>query len=157
LPHDITNKQQQNIKNSINNSNNTINKNNKWKYININPRVPHVHGTKQKPICPIVHQKDIPGYKLAKYITAQLSIILQLPNTCNIQNSSSLIHNLKNMEIDKNTKLCSFNIENIYTNIPKTDVKNIMKEILDNDNHTPENKKHELTMLFITIKKVLTI
>jgi hypothetical protein len=36
--------------------------------------------------------------------------------------------------------VCSFGIENMYTNIPITGVKNIMKEILDNDNHTPEKK-----------------
>jgi hypothetical protein len=59
----------------------------------------------------------------------------------NIQNSISLIHNLKNI-IHKNTKLCSFNIKIKYTTISVTGVKNIMKEILD-DNHTPENKKHE--------------
>jgi hypothetical protein len=37
----------------------------------------------------------------------------------------------------------------VYTNIPVTKVKkkNIMKEILDNDNHTPESKKHELTIV----------
>jgi hypothetical protein len=44
------------------------------------------------------------------------------------------------MDTDKNTKLCSFDIKNKYTNIPVTGVKSIMKEILD-DNHTPKNKK----------------
>jgi hypothetical protein len=46
----------------------------------------------------------------------QLNNVLQLPNTYNIQNSVSIIHNLRDTEIDENTKLCSFNIENIYTN-----------------------------------------
>jgi hypothetical protein len=45
LPHDITNKQQHNIRTSINNSNNVINKNKKWKYINMNPRAPQIYGT----------------------------------------------------------------------------------------------------------------
>jgi hypothetical protein len=44
------------------------------------------------------------------------------------------------MEVDKNTKLCSFDIKNMYTNIPITEVKNVMEEVLDNDNHTPEKK-----------------
>jgi hypothetical protein len=82
-------------KNGIKNSNNTINKNNN-KYINMNPRAPHVYGTirlhkQQKPVCPVVNWKDSPGYKLAKYVTVQLSNILELPNTYNIQNSCSLI------------------------------------------------------------------
>jgi hypothetical protein len=41
LPHDITNKQQLNISTSVNNSNNLLNKNNIWKYINMSPRAPH--------------------------------------------------------------------------------------------------------------------
>jgi sugar (pentulose or hexulose) kinase len=85
----------------------------------MNPRAPHEHGAiklhkQQKPLCPIVSWKDSPGYKLVKYITAQLSNILQLPNNYNIQNSSSQIHSLKYMEVDKNTKRCSFDIENIH-------------------------------------------
>jgi sugar (pentulose or hexulose) kinase len=85
----------------------------------MNRRAPDVHGTiklhkQQKPLCPIVSWKDSPGYKLAKYITAQLSNILQLPNNYNIQNSSNQIHSLKYMEVDKNTKLSSFDIENIH-------------------------------------------
>jgi hypothetical protein len=55
------------------------------------------------------------------------------------------------MEINENTKLCSFDIENIYTNISVTEVKNIIKEILNNDNHTPEKEKQELTTLLNTI------
>jgi hypothetical protein len=55
-------------------------------------------------------------------------------------------------------KHSSFDIGNMYSNIPKTEVKNIKKEILDN-NHTPENKKKTT---YISIKqhpgtKLLTI
>jgi hypothetical protein len=65
---------------------------------------------------------------------------LQLPKTYNIQNFISLIHTLKNIEINENTKLCSFDIENMYTNILVTQVKNITKAILDNDYHTTKNE-----------------
>jgi hypothetical protein len=44
------------------------------------------------------------------------------------------------MEIDENTRICSVIIENMYTNIPITEVKHIMKEILNKDNHIPENR-----------------
>jgi hypothetical protein len=30
-------------------------------------------------------------------------------------------------KVDENTKLCSFDIENMYTDVPVTDVKNIIK------------------------------
>jgi hypothetical protein len=85
----------------------------------MNLRAPQIHDAiklhkQQKQICPIVNWKDSPRYKLAKYITTQLTSILQLSNTYDIQNSISLIHNLKNIEIDENTKLCSFDTENMY-------------------------------------------
>jgi hypothetical protein len=92
LTREITNKKQENIRS---NSNIIINKMNKWKYINMNPRAPHIQGTiklhkEQKLIRLIVSWKDIPGYKLGKHITTQLSTTLQLPSTYNIQNSISL-------------------------------------------------------------------
>jgi hypothetical protein len=45
LSHDITNKLQRHIKNSLNKCNNIKNKNNKWKYSNMNPKAPHIYGT----------------------------------------------------------------------------------------------------------------
>jgi hypothetical protein len=45
LSYDITNKLQRSIKNRLNKCNNIINKNNKWKYSNMNPKVPHIYGT----------------------------------------------------------------------------------------------------------------
>jgi hypothetical protein len=38
------------------------------------------------------------------------------------QNSSNVIQNLKNTKIDENTEICSFDIGNMYTNIPTTEV-----------------------------------
>jgi hypothetical protein len=73
LPHDITNKQQQNIRNKINKCDKIINTNNKWKYINMNPRAPHIHGTvklhkQDKSIRPIANWKESPSYKIAKHV-----------------------------------------------------------------------------------------
>jgi hypothetical protein len=58
-------------------------------------------------------------------------------------NCINLIYIIRNREIDENTKLCSFDIENVHTSIPVAEVKNIMKELFDNDNQTPEKEKHE--------------
>jgi hypothetical protein len=63
LPHDISNKQQQNARNSKK----IIDKNDKWKYINMNTNAPHIHGTielhkRLKPISPIVNWKHSSSY-----------------------------------------------------------------------------------------------
>jgi hypothetical protein len=82
-----------------------------------------------------------PGYKW------QLSHKLQLPYVYNIKDCIKLIHTLENLQINENTRLCSFDIENIYTNIPVVEVKNILKETLNNDNETPTIEKQELETL----------
>jgi hypothetical protein len=38
-------------------------------------------------------------------------------------------------------------MENMYTNIPVTEVQNIIKEIVNNDNHTPKKKQELVTLL----------
>jgi hypothetical protein len=45
-------------------------------------------------------------------------------------------------KINENTKLCSFDIENMYTNIPTTEVKDIINDLL-NKNNTKERVKEE--------------
>lgn len=108
---DITNKQQQNIRNYINNSKNIINPNNKWRYINMNPSAPHIYGTiklhkQEKSIWPIVNWRDSPGYKLAKHLNTILNNTLQLSNAFNVRNTSILTHSLKLIEVNEDTRLC---------------------------------------------------
>jgi hypothetical protein len=112
----------------------------------MNPSAPHIHSTIKlhkhlKPICPIVNWKGSPGYTLAKLIDTLLKDTIQLPNVYNIKNSTNLIHNLKHIHIIDNIKLYSFNIVNMYMNIPLADVTNIIKNILNINNHIPEKKK----------------
>jgi hypothetical protein len=79
-------------------------------------------------------------YRLAIHITETLKDIIQPPNAFNVHNSVSLIHNLKEIHINDNIRLCSFHITNMYTNISIRELTNIIKNILHN-NSTPETKK----------------
>jgi hypothetical protein len=45
-----------------------------------------------------------------------------LPYSFNVQNSHNLAQSLSNIEMDKNIKLCSFDIENMFTNIPASEL-----------------------------------
>jgi hypothetical protein len=120
---------------TINNCNLIIGENNSWKHVNMNPQAPDIHGTiklhkDNLPIRPTVNWKNSPGYKLAQLVSSTLSTTLQLPYTFNINNTLSLMQSLNNIEINSNTKLCSFDITNMYTNIPTTELTTIIKEIL---------------------------
>jgi hypothetical protein len=135
LPNNITNKVQQMTRNCINNCRNIIKQKEKPKLINMNPSAPHLYGTiklhKQgQPIRPIVNWTESPAYKLAKHLNTVLKNTLQLPNAFNIKNTNTLAQSLQLIEIDNNTKMCSFDIENMYTNIPTMEVRNIIDNIM---------------------------
>jgi hypothetical protein len=113
-----TNKQQKAIKTANNICNQTISQTDEWKYRHMNPEAPHIHGTIKlhkggKPIRPRVNWKNSSGYRIATYLARQLKDTIHLPNAFNIQNSEKLIHNLKETNIQTNTKICSFDIKNM--------------------------------------------
>jgi hypothetical protein len=60
------------------------------------------------------------------------------------------MHNLKIINVQTNIKICSFNITNMYTNIPQNELLQIIRNTLEHNN-TPENQKEELITLVKTI------
>jgi hypothetical protein len=58
---------------------------------------------------------------------------------------------LKTIELNKDTKLCSFDITNMYTNIPKIGVINTIKKILGNNNEIEKNIQKETIHILETI------
>jgi hypothetical protein len=51
---------------------------------------------------------------------------------------------LQDIELNKDMQLCSFDIENMYTNIPKEDIKNIVYNISKNNYEIEENTQKEI-------------
>jgi hypothetical protein len=117
----------------------------------MNPEAPQILGTiklnkENKSIRPIVNWKNSPGYKLATHVAKLLKDNIRLPNIFNVPNSRELIHSLKGIKTQTNTKVCSFDIKNMYTNIPQNELMQIIKNTLEHNN-TPENQKQELIIL----------
>jgi hypothetical protein len=103
-----------------------IQKEQKWKYTNMNPTAPNLHATiklhkQNAPIRPITNWRNAPAYELAKHLTKTLQRHLQLPYTYNVQNSVQLMTELQAIKNNKDMRLCSFDIENMYMNVPKTE------------------------------------
>jgi hypothetical protein len=141
-----TQQYQKAIKQTLKQCDNVIPKERKWKYTNMNPTAPNLHATiklhkQNKPIRPIINWKNAPAYELAKHLTKILHDSLHLPNTYNIQNSTHLTKDLKTMEINENIRMCSFDIENMYTNIPTVDTINIITNILKTNPGINENNQ----------------
>jgi hypothetical protein len=94
---------------------------------------------------------DSPGYKLAKHLNTILNNVLQLPNAFNLQNTSTLAHSLKMLKINENTRLCSFDVEDMYTNIPIHEVQNIVRNIINENYNISQPIKREIKNLLNTI------
>jgi len=102
LTHDVTNKLQWNIRTTINECNDIIQKDKKWKYINLNPATPTIRGLikihkHEAPIRPTVNWKNAPVYKLAKLQMKELQTHIPLPYTFNVKNTVQLINDLANI------------------------------------------------------------
>jgi hypothetical protein len=110
----------------------------------------HCFRSKEKHVIrPIINWKNPPAYELAKQFSKTLHNHLQLPYIYNIQNSIQLITDLKTIELSKDTRLCSFDITNMYTNIPK--IWFIIKNILENNNEIGKNIQKETIHILETI------
>jgi hypothetical protein len=65
--------------------------------------------------------------------------------------TSTLAHSLKQVKIDKNTQLCSFDVEITYKNIPIHEVKSTVKNIVEKNNNTSKEEKKEILELLNVI------
>jgi hypothetical protein len=133
------NTHQNNIKQIIKQFPEHIPKNTQWKYYNMNPQTPNIlallklHKTPLS-VRPIVNWCNSPAYKLATYLTKILKQNIQLPYTYNIKNTPHVIKDLQDLQLNNNTRICSFDISNMSTNIPTKRVTTIINTILNNQN-----------------------
>jgi hypothetical protein len=132
-----------------------IRKDEKWKYVNLNPYPPIIRGSikihkTDSPIRPIVNWKEAPAYKLAKMLTKKLGILIPLSYIFNIKNSIQLLEDLLDIPFDKDLKFISSNIENMYSNIPITELTKI--EVMCKQNRFNTEIKNEI----IKICNILT-
>jgi hypothetical protein len=67
---------------------------------------------------------------MAKFVTKTLKETLNLRFTYNIKNSIQLIEDLNTIPINENTRICSFDVKDMYTNIPQQDATHIIHNIL---------------------------
>jgi hypothetical protein len=129
----------------------------KWKHKNLKPKPPQLRGLIKihKPdtlICPIINWKTAPGYKIAKLVSDIIKYETPLPNTLNLQNSSQLMDELQQIPYGPNIRLASFDIKNMYTNVPTSTLPHILNLICTHHNK-PTTFTHDLTQLVHMIIK----
>jgi hypothetical protein len=85
-------KLQRKVRNTLNKCQQLIKKTDKWKYVNLNPKVPTIRGlikvhNEGAPIRPIINWKNTPAYKPAKMLTKKLHTHIPLPYAFNVENT----------------------------------------------------------------------
>jgi hypothetical protein len=104
-----------------------------------------IHKT-ESPIRPVVNWKNAPAYKLAKMLVGVLQTHTLLPYGFNVKNTTHLISDLTDIPYDHNLRLASFDITNMYTNIPTNELLRILNSAC-NKNYIEENLKHDTLKL----------
>jgi hypothetical protein len=95
----------------------------------------------------IVNWQKSSAYKLTTHITKTLKDTVHLPNAFNVHNSVGLIHNLKEIHMNNNTRICSFVIRKIYTNISIRELTDTIRNILDKNNTSEKQKQAPMTLI----------
>jgi hypothetical protein len=155
LTQDVINKLQRNIRTAINERNDIIPKDKKWKYINLNPPTSNIRGIikihkHEAPVRPIVNWKTAPAYKLEKLLTRMFQTYIPLPYAFNVKNTVQVINDLADILYNQKLKLASFDISNMYTNIPTEELIQIITTACQNNN-TEDNLKQDIINLSKTI------
>jgi hypothetical protein len=111
----------------------------RWKYKNLNPSTPTIRGLPkihktESPIRPVINWQNARGYKLAKLLTKLLSLHIPLPYAFNVKNSVQVMNDLLDIPFTPNLSFVSFDIENMYSNVPTDDLLVIIKFMCSKQN-----------------------
>jgi hypothetical protein len=101
------------------------------------------------PIRPVINNRSAPSYKLTKHLTKILNQYITLNNHYKVTNSTNLAHDLTNLKIHENHTMITFDIKDLYVNIPIHETLNILKiKLLENNN---TQITHQILSLLETI------
>ena len=95
-------------------------------------------------IRPLVNFTTAPGFKAAKKLVALISDNIQLQNNRSIINSMDFINKVRNIQLLPTYKLASFDIVNLYTNIPVNQTLDILYNNLIKSNKLDAQSINEL-------------
>ncbi|XP_031346256.1 uncharacterized protein LOC116173113 [Photinus pyralis] len=149
IPKNPINKFSNKVNKTILESKTTLEKLNSNPFIikNRNPQTPFLYSIlklhkQNHPIRPITASYESPTYKLAKFLNHTLTQLLQYKSHQSIKNSTQLIHNINKITpLQPNSIMISFDIVNLYTNIPIHNTLSILSDILYNHDSFRKNFK----------------
>ena len=85
------------------------------------------------PIRPLENFTTAPSFNVSKKLTEKIKNSTKLKHNHSIKNNTDFVNKMKNIKIQSNYKLASFDIVDLYTNIPIQEILTILKANLIND------------------------
>jgi hypothetical protein len=154
---DPTEKFQKQLQQIIPKCKDIIDKQQKKYLLQIKPRPPTLKAQikihkENEPIRPVVNNIQAPTFKLAKFLKKWLHDRLSLPNTYVTYNSTILAHDLTKIKITESSRLATFDIKDLYVNIPIEETVHITKVLLANTKIN-DNTLTQACLLLETIMK----
>jgi len=155
---DITKKLQYDLRHTINECQQLICKGARWRYTNFNPTAPALRGLlkihkEDNPIRNNVNWKNAPAYKLAKILTKKLVSNIPLPYTFNISNTVQLLNDLIDIPYDSSIKFASFDLTNMYSNIPTKELLRIINTICEEQGMCEQTKQEIIKLSQILVEQ----
>jgi len=86
------------------------------------------------PIRPVINNTMAPSYNIAKHLTDVLNRHLHLNNEYNVRNSTTLADNLTKIDINEHCRLVTYDIKDLYVNIPLRETLKITELMLNKEN-----------------------
>jgi len=143
------------IKQIINKSHNILSDRNIRYNKAIKPTAPTIRGLpkvhKQNiPIRPLINFTTAPTYRIAKHIDKLLKQYITFENNHSVKNNIELVNKIESIKIPHGAKLASFDIVNMYTNIPIEETIKITEDLLTKNGLKTTEKYELINILVIT-------
>jgi len=105
-----------------------------------------------QPIRTVVNDRNAPAYKISKLLANKLNNLLNLRNHYIVKESTALANDLTTLKIDENHRMITFDIKDLYVNIPILETLMIAKTLFleYNNEHT---SKQMITLLEVTLQQ----
>ena len=158
LKKDPTLKIQNKLKTTLKDINGILSNQDKFKIINMNPTPPKLYGLikihkENAPIRPVVSYTNSPLSKLCFKLNQIYRDTSQFNAKHTIKNSVELSKTLKNVKVPNNGVLVSFDVTNMFPNIPNYDCLQIIANTLTIQNVNPVIKNEILSLFDLCINE----
>ena len=157
LEHDPTSKYTKELNSAVNKCINLFDANVRHHIKQINAQAPAFTGLPKihkdnMPIRPLVNYTSAPGYKIARKLQHIIKNSIKLENNHSIKNNKDFINKINSIDLLPSYKLVSFDIVNLYTNIPIQETIEILQNNLLN---TAILNPQEINELILILRIVL--